>query len=87
MSPPTCSLVSGASDPRLSLERAVALQLKSSAGALKVHVKSAVAFGASETTLAGLQAAHEPVPMTWTLASVSSPVFFSVTTMVIEPPG
>ena len=86
-SPERTSSVSGAAAPRLSVESAVALQLKSSDGALKVHEKSTEALGAREATFAGDQLAHEPVPVTWTLANVSSPVFVSVTTIVIDWPA
>src|SRR5205085_7954822 len=78
----------GAGAPSESVPLPSAVQLTSvpSAGAEKVHVKSALAPGA-RVVLAGLNEGHDPPATTLTLVSVSSPVFVSVTTTVIVSPA
>ena len=91
-----CSPVAGTAWPRASVPLPSAVQLKSLAGARKEHVKSTSSLWASEPLKAApptlvAEAVHNerqaPVPSTWTLVIVPSPVFFSRTTIDTESPA
>ena len=91
-----CSPVAGTAWPSASVPLPSAVQLKSLAGAENAHVKSTASLGASEPLKAPPPtfvdeatqfAAHGPVPSTWTLVIVPSPVLASRMTIVTESPS
>src|SRR5499425_2922871 len=85
--PDWLSFVAGAGLPSESVPWPRAVQALAPAAAVNVQVKSCDANGAS-VTLAGVKPpAQPPVPVTFTLVSVSLPVLVSVTTMVTVDPA
>src|SRR5262249_41226142 len=85
--PDWLSFVAGAGLPSESVPWPRAVQALAPAAAVNVQVKSCDA-PATSVTLAGVKPpAQPPVPVTFTLVSVSLPVLVSVTTMVTKEPA